>query len=290
MSAHSHDHIDWADRLALLRAADSLDSDAQAAAAARLVARLPGTPTVVDLGCGAGGMSTHFARELAARDGGTIILADATPELLDEAERAVRAVAGSVVDVRAVHADAADTDLPETLPAADLVWASRVVHHLPDQQAAVGTLAAVVRPGGIVALSEGGLSFSCLPWDLGMGRPGLEERLHAAQAEWFVGMREGIDGSVPMPYGWPIALERAGLAEVGSFSMLVDHPAPGPDALPGYVHHHLSRIAEHAAELLTAEDRADLAALLDPESPHHLANRRDLYLLGARSVHHGRVS
>nr|WP_034263159.1 class I SAM-dependent methyltransferase [Amycolatopsis jejuensis] len=370
MSGHTHDHIDWADRLALLRAADTLDAPAQASIAERLVAKLPPHPTVIDLGCGAGGMSTHFAQALATRDGGTVILVDATPELLHEAERAVRsaaehavrsavdgavgpaaggavrsAVDGAVgpaagravrsaaervvgparehaihpavdgvvrpeaeravrtpadggrqaeadsvqtVEVRAVVADLADAGLPGLLPAADLVWASRVVHHLPDQQAAIGTLSAVARDGGVVALAEGGLNFSCLPWDLGVGRPGLEDRLQAAQAEWFVGMREGIDGAVPMPYGWPIALERAGLADVSSFSALVDHPAPGPDGLTDYVHHHLSRLADHGADFLTADDRATLATLLDPDGEHSLAKRRDLYLLGVRTVHHGR--
>ncbi|WP_409183025.1 class I SAM-dependent methyltransferase [Amycolatopsis sp. VS8301801F10] len=319
MSGHTHDHIDWADRLALLRAADTLDAPAQAAIAARLAAKLPANPTVIDLGCGAGGMSTHFAQALAARDGGTIVLVDATPELLHEAELAVRAAAGvqngsahtngrvlnlstepsspdsaaaagtaSAVEVQAVVADLADSSLPDLLPTADLVWASRVVHHLPDQQAAIGTLTAVARSGGVVALAEGGLSFSCLPWDLGLGRPGLEDRLQAAQAEWFVGMREGIDGAVPMPYGWTVALERAGLADVSSFSALVDHPAPGPDGLTDYVHHHLSRLATHGAENLSDEDRATLAALLDPDSPHYLGNRRDLFLLGVRTVHHGR--
>lgn len=314
VSGHTHDHIDWADRLVLLRAADTLDAPAQAAIAARLAAKLPANPTVIDLGCGAGGMSTHFARALAVRNGGTIVLVDATPELLHEAERAVRAAAGGstvtgngrvldgsaeqsgagaegtapTVEVRAVVADLADEALPDLLPAADLVWASRVVHHLPDQQAAISTLTVVARTGGVVALSEGGLSFSCLPWDLGLGRPGLEDRLQAAQAEWFVGMRESIDGAVPMPYGWPVALEHAGLADVSSFSALVDHPAPGPDGLTDYVHHHLSRLATHGADHLSDEDRATLASLLDPDGSHYLGKRRDLFLLGARTVHHGR--
>ncbi|MGW7537528.1 class I SAM-dependent methyltransferase [Amycolatopsis sp. NPDC054798] len=295
MSGHTHDHIDWADRLVLLRAADTLDAPAQSAIAACLTAKLPASPTIVDLGCGAGGMSTHFAQALATQNGGTIILVDATPELLHEAERAVRAAAEAeaegtapTVEVRAVTADLADAALPDSLPAADLVWASRVVHHLPDQQAAIGTLAAVARTGGVVALAEGGLSFSCLPWDLGIGRPGLEDRLQAAQAEWFVGMREGIDGTVPMPYGWTVALERAGLADVSSFSALVDHPAPGPDGLTDYVHHHLSRLATHGADHLADDDRATLTSLLDPDSPDYLGKRRDLFLLGARTVHHGR--
>ena len=294
VSGHTHDHIDWADRLAFLRAADALDAPAQATIAARLVAKLPARPTVIDLGCGAGGMSTHFAAALAERDGGTIVLVDATPELLRQAERSVQSAAAQVdgaaskVEVRAITADLADAALPDQLPAADLVWASRVVHHLPDQQAATATLASVARAGGIVALAEGGLSFSCLPWDLGVGRPGLEDRLQAAQATWFVGMRESIDGAVPMPYGWPLALERAGLVDISSFSALVDHPAPGPDGLIDYVHHSLSRLASNAADQLSDDDQSVLTSLLDADSPHYLGKRRDLYLLGARTVHHGR--
>ncbi|MGW4490075.1 SAM-dependent methyltransferase [Amycolatopsis sp. NPDC004368] len=337
MSAHTHDHIDWAERLTQLRTADTLDAEAHSAIARRLVAALPPGATIVDLGCGAGGMSTHFARALAAHGGGTVVLVDATPELLAEAERSVKAAAeaarasGSVeahpgpgdrvengaqsdayiaataqaahdgpvdggspkaapgvVEVRAVRADLADAALPEVVPPADLVWASRVVHHLADQQAAVGTVAAVAKVGGLVALAEGGLDFRCLPWDLGVGRPGLEDRLLAAQAEWFIGMREGIEGSVAMPYGWSVALERAGLADVDSFGALVHHPAPGPAMLGDYVVRRIGRIFEFGGEHLTPDDRDTLTSLLDPDGPHYLAARSDLYLTGAKTVHCGR--
>ncbi|QYN25350.1 class I SAM-dependent methyltransferase [Amycolatopsis sp. DSM 110486] len=331
MSAHTHDHIDWADRLTQLRTADALDANALSAIARRLVAALPPTPTIVDLGCGAGGMSTHFARALATHGGGTLVLVDATPELLAEAEKSVRAAvdtasnaAGAVdaqtapddvvgtgsagsqpvwgdradggstnaasgsVEIRAVRGDLADAGLPGALPAADLVWASRVVHHLPDQQEAVATVAAVAKAGGLVALAEGGLDFRCLPWDLGVGRPGLEDRLLAAQAEWFIGMREGIEGAVAMPYGWSVALERAGLTDVDSFGALVHHPAPGPAMLADYVVHRVARIFEFGGEYLTPDDRETLTSLLDPNSPHRLAARRDLYLTGAKTVHCGR--
>ncbi|MFI5614586.1 methyltransferase domain-containing protein [Amycolatopsis sp. NPDC051903] len=420
--SHTHDHIDWADRLTQLRTADTLDADAQSAIARRLVAALPRGATIVDLGCGAGGMSTHFATALASHGGGTLILVDATPELLAVAEETVKAaasggpsaagsgaapavavpggigsgagvspagpvatgVAGTVgsgagvapagsvatgvadtvgsddavapdgsaamgaaervgsgdavapagsvetgvadevgsgagvspagpvatgvagsgsgpvpaggsgavgagpVEVRAVLGDLADAELPESLPAADLVWASRVVHHLPDQQAAVGTLARVAKAGGLVALAEGGLDFRCLPWDLGIGRPGLEDRLLAAQAEWFIGMREGIEGAVAMPYGWSTALEHAGLTDVDSFGALVHHPSPGPAMLADYVVHRITRIFEFGGEYLTPDDRETLTSLLDPDGPHHLAARHDLYLTGAKIVHCGR--
>lgn len=290
--AHTHDHIDWADRLAHLRAADALDAVAMATAARRLVAALPPRPTIVDLGCGAGGMSTHFARELAALSGGTVVLVDATPALLEEAERTVAdkhaAQGRGPVQVHAILGDLADTGLPHTLPPADLVWASHVVHHLADQQAAVGTVAAVAKPGGLVALAEGGLDFRCLPWDLGVGRPGLENRMLAAQAEWFIGMREGIDSAVPMPYGWPVALDRAGLTEVDSFGALVHHPSPGPDSLADYVVNRIDRLREFAGDQFTAEDRTTVDALLDPDGPHFVGARRDLYLLGAKTIHCGR--
>ena len=74
-------------------------------------------------------------------------------------------------------------------PGADLVWASGSVHHAGDQQRAVDTLAGLLAPGGRLALAEGGLPLRCLPWEVGVGEPGLEIRLDAAQDRWFARMR-----------------------------------------------------------------------------------------------------
>ncbi|MFC4084645.1 class I SAM-dependent methyltransferase [Amycolatopsis samaneae] len=285
MATHTHDGIDWAERLSVLRLADALDAGAMAAAASRLVAPLPESPTIVDIGCGAGGMSVLFARELARRSGGTLVVADLTPELLAEAERAVTAEG---VTCRAVLSDLADSALPDLLPSADLVWASGVVHHIPDQQAAIRTLATLARPGGWLAISEGGLTARCLPWDLGLGRPGLEGRMLAARDDWFAEMRSSIPGVVSMPYGWSEALRRADLSEVTSFGVLVEHPAPGPALLRDFVVHHVHRFAESAADRLADDDRDVLGVLLDPGSPEYLGAREDLYLLGAKAIHCGR--
>lgn len=289
---HTHDDIDWSERLAMLRMADALDADALAPVAERLVAALPAGARVVDVGCGAGGMSGHLARALARRGGGRLVLVDATPVLLGEAERVVTEAAGGQVEVEAVVADLADVEAVARLGFSDLVWASRVVHHLPDQQAAVRGLASVVRSGGTLALAEGGLEMQCLPWDLGVGRPGLEQRLLAARGDWFVAMRAGIPGAVPMPYGWPVALRRAGLADIGSFGVLIDHPAPGSALLREYVVDRLLRLAgfaEHDSGAgLDADDRAAVAALTDPQSPEYVGARDDLFLLGAKTIHCGR--
>jgi SAM-dependent methyltransferase len=288
MSVHTHDDIDWADRLAQLRMADALDAEALAPVARRLVSGLPDRPTVVDVGCGAGGMSVLFARELARGAGGTVVLVDATPALLAEAQRRVAAAAGERVEVVGVHGDLADPRLADRVPGADLVWASGVVHHVADQQAALRTLAGLLRPGAVLAIGEGGLEMRCLPWDLGVGRPGLEQRLLAGRAEWFAGMRAGIAGSVAMPYGWPRALREAGLEDVESFGALIDHPMPGSDLLREYVVHRVGWLAESVGDRLDADDRATIAALIDPDGPDFLGNRADLYLFGAKAIHSGR--
>lgn len=287
MAVHTHDDIDWADRLRSLRMAEALDAGPTRAAARRLLKGMPDGPTILDVGCGAGGMSVHFAEELASA-GARIVLVDATEHLLAEARRAVSAAAGDKSTVETIHADVADDGLPKKLPSADLVWASRVVHHLPDQQAAINTFARLARPGGLVAISEGGLDFNCLPWDLGVGRPGLEERLLAARGEWFAEMRAGIPGSVAMPYGWNIALQRAGLDDVDSFGVLIHHPAPGPELLREFVVERVTWLAEVAGDRLSGDDHKTAAALVDPASPAFLGARQDLFLQGAKTIHCGR--
>ncbi|MDQ7805552.1 class I SAM-dependent methyltransferase [Amycolatopsis sp. A133] len=286
MSGHTHGDIDWADRLAQLRMADTLDAEALTPVAHRLAAAVPQRPTVVDVGCGAGGMSVLFARELARGAGGTVVLVDTTPKLLAEAERAVAEVAADSVEVVSLLGDLTDPAL--AVPAADLVWASGVVHHIGDQQAALRTLAGLLRPGGVLAIAEGGSEMRCLPWELGVGRPGLEQRLLAARASWFARMRAGLPGSVAMPYGWPRALREAGLEDVESFGALIDHPMAGSDLLREYVVHRVGWFAESAGEWLDADDRAAVATLTDPQSGHFLGHRDDLYLFGAKVIHCGR--
>ena len=246
MPAHTHDGIDWVTRLADLRRADAANGPALRTVADRLVESLPAPrPVVFDVGCGAGGMSAALAEALAGRsasqvglpgastDAGTLVLVDAVPELLAAAEQAARAAIGAagMVTVRTALLDLAGISEAgqAELPAADLVWASNVAHHLPDQRHAVTALAGWLAPGGCLALCEGGLSMRCLPWDVGIGEPGLQDRLIAAHATWFHRMRTEMPGAVRLPVGWNQVLTEAGLTGVTAFTYLVDVPAPLTD-------------------------------------------------------------
>ncbi|GAA4660125.1 class I SAM-dependent methyltransferase [Amycolatopsis dongchuanensis] len=207
----------------------------------------------------------------------------AQPETLTDPSRGV-----GPVRIEAVRADVAGRALGEIVPPADLVWAAAMVHHLPDQQAGISALASALAPGGLLTVAEGGLQTQTLPWDVGVGAPGLERRLLAIGDEWFGEMRSGMDGSVRMPYGWTTALTRAGLRSVGSFTALVDHPAPTTDLVRRFVLGHLTRLAETVDDRMSEDDRNAVRLLLDPEGPDYLGNRDDLYVLGTRTVHIGR--
>jgi SAM-dependent methyltransferase len=291
--AHTHDGIDWTQRLIALRRADELDAGFNRPVAERLIDSLGSggaPPVVVDVGSGAGGWSALFAAALAARGGGRVVLADAVDELLSAAVEHVRAVAGDSVRVDGVRVDAADEQLADALPAADLVWASRVVHHLPDQQKAIDRLARVPAPGGWLALSEGGLASRCLPADLGIGEPGLGDRLTAARDAWFVRMRAEMTGSVRLPVGWTSALTAAGLTDAYSFSYLVDLPAPAPAAVRQSVVDWLTWMSDVGADYLAESDRQTVRRLLDPDDEAHVAKRDDVFVLSASTVHLGRRS
>jgi SAM-dependent methyltransferase len=369
MPAHTHDGIDWVARLADLRQADSANAPALRAVADRLIESLPAPrPTVMDVGCGAGGMSAALAAALAGRaaraagpttgtleaaantradthtwtenqptsdtaasagdqaagdqrpgslspggvvvggrlgepggnraddqrtggvpSGGTLVLVDMVPELLAAAEEIVAAAAGvgGAVRVSTRLADIADPDQFERLPEVDLVWASNVTHHVPDQRAAVATLVRRLARGGCLALSEGGLSMRCLPWDVGVGEPGLQDRLIAAHGTWFHRMRTEMPGTVRLPIGWNQALGEAGLTGVTAFSYLVDVPAPLSDAGRAAVVSWLTWMTHATADLLDPADVAALHRLLDPADPAHVARRDDVFMLKASTVYLG---
>ncbi|HEY7486410.1 MAG TPA: methyltransferase domain-containing protein [Streptosporangiaceae bacterium] len=295
MTGHTHDDFDWADRLADLRRVDAITRTTMREVAERLLAVTPRGATVVDIGSGAGGMSAQLALALRARGGGTLILVDAVPELLDAATAHVAATLAEPqdaspgeVEVRGVLADAADAELPKRVPPAHLVWAAHVVHHLRDQQEGVSRLARLLAPGGWLALSEGGLGTQCLPWDLGVGEPGLVDRVVAARNRWFADMRADIPGATRLTVGWTHALDNAGLTDTTSFSYLVDHPAPAADevrqAAAGWLHWH----ADAGDDRLDPGDRDAIRRLLDPHDSAYVGARDDVFYLSSYTVNLGR--
>ncbi|MBA2554126.1 MAG: class I SAM-dependent methyltransferase [Geodermatophilaceae bacterium] len=277
--AHQHGgtaDLDWSAMLDALARADEIEADVTAQIAGWL---LTGPERVIyDVGCGAGGMTAALS---AAAPDARLVAVDGEPALLAATRRHT--------GVETVLADLG-TELPIPPASADLIWASGVLHHLPDQQSVVTDLATRLAPGGRLALGEGGLQSRSLPWDLGIGEPGLEIRLDAAHDRWFTRMRRDLGGALPMAYGWSTALRHAGLVDVTARSFLIDLPAPLGPGESEYVIGRLRSLLERDGleDLVSAEDRDILRRLTDPEDAVHRSVRSDLYLLAARTVYVGR--
>ncbi|MDX8145753.1 methyltransferase [Lentzea sp. BCCO 10_0061] len=288
MPHHTHDGIDWSARLHAMRRYGSLQAEALSSVARRLVAPLPDSPVVMDVGCGAGSMSVPLVSALREHGGGVLVLVDATPELLDAACAAARTEGDGVVTVKPVLADLAAEDPLSFAGPVELIWGSRVIHHLPDQLRGVKRLVEALAPGGWLALAEGGLETRFLPWDLGVGSPGLQDRMAAARASWFTAMRENMTGSVRLPVGWNVALADAGLGEISAFSFVVDHPAPAKQLVRDWAVDRLTWLSEITGPHLHPSDRDALRRLLNPSDSEYAGAREDVFLLETDTVHVGR--
>jgi SAM-dependent methyltransferase len=211
-----------------------------------------------------------------------IVAVDVEPSLLDRvADRAARLRLTERVGT--LHADLADPGV--LLPDADLIWAAGVVHHVGDQGAALSRLAARLRPGGVLAVAEGGLPGRFLPRDTGAGRPGLQARLDALMEDWFTERRGGRPGSVRVIDDWPRLLAGTGLTPLYSRTFLVDLPAPVSAEVRHHVRDMLARQRALLGDRIEPDDRSQLDQLLEPGGPRGVLRRPDVFLLAASTVH-----
>jgi SAM-dependent methyltransferase len=253
----------------------------------------PADRLVVDVGCGGGGMTLAVARRLAP--GGRVVALDPDDEVLEAAGVHVREGLGEPeygprVDFVAGELDDGVRGLRAVIGGdPDLIWASAVIHHVGDQQGAVDTLASLLAIGGRLAIQESGLSRRHLPWDVGVGTPGLEARLEAAAGHWYTAMRAGIATHKPLPYGWTTAMHRAGLVTVTERTFLIELPAPLSTVARRHALTWLTSRVDQAtsAGALSDDDLGAWERLLNPDDPEWLGHREDIHLLEARTVQTG---
>jgi SAM-dependent methyltransferase len=238
---------------------------------------------ILDIGSGPGVAACELARHFPSA---TVVASDGSEALLERAAARAEA-AGLSGRVTTQH-----VDLPagiERLGRADLIWMAMVLHHIGDEGAALRRLHGMLDPGGLLVLAEHGDPLRFLPDGAALGRPGLTERLAAADDAWLAAMRAGLPDSTPSA-GYPAMLEAAGL------ELVVDHVAhvrlapPLPVEARRMLLGRLRGMRERFGERLEEQDRDALDVLIDEDHPLGIMKRSDAFLDASRRIYIARAA
>ena len=243
--------------------------------------RLAGAPvcTIVDIGSGPGVGSCILA---GAFPEATVTAVDASEALLARARaRAERLGLGARVRTRA-------GDLGQGLTApepADLIWASMMLHHVHDQEAALAAIRRTIRVSGWLAIAEFGAPLVCIPPAELDDYADVLARCQAAVRDWLPEqLPSGPAGPTAQQRALQAALERTGFGLVEHAALTVELPAPLPVDARRFVVQSFGRLREIAEPRLDAADIAKLDELLDPHNPRGLPTRNDLFVSVGRTL------
>jgi SAM-dependent methyltransferase len=103
---------------------------------------------VAVLGCGSGNMACWIAEQVGP--GGSVVGVDASPDQVEQSRRL--ATERGLKNAKFVVADIRSPGLPAG--SFDLAYCRLVLMHLPDPQAGLAAMRALVRPGGVVTCEE----------------------------------------------------------------------------------------------------------------------------------------
>ena len=197
----------------------------------------------VDLGAGTG----TGTRALATRfPDVTVHSLDASPLMLDRL--AAAATTEDVSDRIQTHLVDLDGDWPAVLPGSvDLAWAALSLHHMTDPAQVLRQVIGVLRPGGVLVVTEFTGATGYEPSDLGSGRDGLGERLVTALAE----------RGYPVTAEWTTDLSAAGFVQVQRLESALTASARTPDGAR-YLAVQLTRNRALLTDGLPAEDLSAL--------------------------------
>jgi SAM-dependent methyltransferase len=227
---------------------------------------------ILDLGSGTGAGVFALLRRFEEADA---IAVDASAPFLRRLEARARDL-GLADRVRTIEADL-DVAWPAT-GAVDLVWASASLHHFADPGRILAAVFGALRPGGLLTVLEMGSFPRFLPVDLGIGRPGLEDRCHAALAEAHAAEVPNLGSD------WGPILLQAGFTIEAQRALTVDLSPPLSASAGRYAQRSLQHMRSRLDGRLEADDLATLDAIIDGPGPDGVLRRGDLTVRAERTA------
>ncbi|TIP35300.1 MAG: methyltransferase domain-containing protein, partial [Mesorhizobium sp.] len=148
--------------------------------------------TILDIGCGAGGITLHLA---AVHRAAKVTGFDVEKPVIETARR--RAIRQGLED-RVSFVQAPPGPLPFTEASFDVVFSKDALLHVPDKDALFAEIFRVLRPGGVFAASN---------WMIGHdGEPSPEMKVYIAA--------EGLSFAMASPARYAEAMRRAGFTDI----------------------------------------------------------------------------
>ena len=225
---------------------------------------IPARARVIDVGAGTGTGALALARQLPEAE---VIALDVAAEMLERIQHKARS-AGVADRVRTIQADL-DQPWPAVGPA-DLVWAANSLHHMGDPGQAAAQIFALLRPGGVLAVTE----LESFPRFLtDPAGAALEQRVHAAMAQ----ARD--EAGMHMHENWPDRLTQAGFTIESERRFDVALQPPLPAAATSYAQLTFHRARHGLDGRLSADDLAQLDTIAAA-----IAGRDDLTVRTNRTV------
>jgi SAM-dependent methyltransferase len=230
------------------------------------LALVPGM-RVIDAGCGTG--ETLAWLSAATAPGGLAVGIDLSAAHLSAARAALPS------GVALLQADLGRTPLANA--SWDLVWSVNTVHHLPDPLAGTRALAALLCPGGRLALGQSSL----LPdmyfaWDARLERL-TNEAVRAYYRDRYHITEEGLT-AVRAMVG---LLRAAGLSEVRVRTFVIERVSPLDPQTHAWLLEAIFRgtFGERLRPYLGPADYQELTRLCDPAHPQFALQRQDFHFL-----------
>jgi trans-aconitate methyltransferase len=260
----SHDHTGHEHLAEILDLDAEVLDDLHREVTAWVTAQVPGAARIIDLGAGTGNGALALAVQLPRAE---VIAVDTDAEMIDRIQHKAQAL-GIAGRVRTIQAD-----LDQPWPAigeADLVWAANSLHHMGDPGRAVAQIFAVLRPGGLLAVTELDSFPRFLTDPAGAA---VEDRVHAAMAQ----ARD--EAGMHMHEDWPARMAEAGFEVEAERRFDVDLHPPLPGSASRYAQLTFQRARHGLDGRLGAADLAAIDAIAAA-----IPDRDDLTVRTSRTV------